>query len=132
MGDDTTKENFERALADYQNATRQISDLIKYIGFGLLAVFYTTRADIDALPPENWLRYVHLAAGLSAALIILTDYLHYFFATRASYDAVLNKTHQFQYDTKSICYRLRSRFYFLKQAMTAIGSSLVVTLILYL
>lgn len=132
MTDTKAKDNFERALEDYKYTTGQVSDLIKYIGFGLLAAFYTTKGDVADLAEGHWLELVHLATGLSAALIIFADYLHYLFASRTSHDAVLNVDNQFQFDRKSANYRLRRYFYYLKQFFTAVGAALVVVLILYL
>lgn len=126
------EKNFVRALNDYQSRTKNVSDLVKYLGFGLLAAFYTIRSEINSLEEEDMLRQVHLGIGMSGALIIIFDYLQNIFAARSSMAALKDKTNRHQYHKASLNYRFGLGCYYVKQGATAAGSVLLVYLILFL
>ncbi|WP_306116852.1 MULTISPECIES: hypothetical protein [unclassified Roseovarius] len=126
------EKNFVRALNDYQSRTKNVSDLVKYLGFGLLAAFYAIRTEINALEPEDLLRHVHLGIGMSGALIIIFDYLQNIFAARSSMVALKDKSNFHQYHKTSFNYRFGLGCYYIKQGATAVGSILLVYLILFL
>jgi len=120
----------EEALASYKEATRNISNLVKYIGFGLMAAFYALRPEISELSSDDPIRVLHMSVGLLGASVIVFDYLHYTFSARNAYIALLNKRHGFQYNRKLISYRLGRFFYFAKQISTFLGSMVIIILII--
>lgn len=112
-----------KVLGEYSDATKNVSLLVKSIGFGLIALFYTLRTEVAGSVPSTFLLY---CIGVCGALTILADYLHYIFKARAALDAYENEG---RHRRSSRNYVLGCLFYKSKQTFTFIGCVAVVPLI---
>lgn len=75
----------DRVIEEKKSVTGRISDTCRFVGFGLLAIFYALHTGENELAlrirsEAPWKLFVMGAFGV---LTILLDYLHYFFGSRA-------------------------------------------------
>jgi hypothetical protein len=111
-----------RAVLDEQrNVTSRISDTCRYIGFGLLVVFYASRfgEPESASLQETYGRALYII-GLTGGLTIVFDYFQYVFGASAVQTAL--SRNDYMYDDHSIAYRGRRACFVLKQWSAGIGS----------
>lgn len=73
---DELKANRARLFAEKASVTGKISDTCRFVGFGLLAIFYTIKLDRKSLSPglEALDPCLILALGVSGGLAIFFDY----------------------------------------------------------
>jgi len=116
----------------YENHTKTVSQLMRYIGFGLLAAFYTTRSQLGDLAMGDVLSLVHIAVGLCGMLAILSDYFQHMCAASTYRRAASDSKNAYQYNKKALSVRLTVFFYYSKQVAIAVGSISLATLILIL
>ncbi len=76
--------NRDRALDSFKEATKNISSLVKYIGFGLVAAFYALRPEISVFSQNSLPSILHISMGMIGFSVILSDYLHYTFSARTA------------------------------------------------
>ncbi len=114
----------------YTNTTKAISDLIRYIGFGLVVVAYgllTTKSDILAkFAATN--KSELIAVMLIGILTIILDYSQYIFALKEIKEAL--KRADSEYDDESFWHKGSNCIFLLKQLCAAIGVILLFVLIL--
>jgi len=117
-------------LAEKRHVTGKISDNCRFIGFGLLAVYYAIMSGAGTSFGAS-LRLEHPYAvqliGMSGVLTILFDYLQFLFASR-SVDQALKRSDN-SYNSKSLAYKARSSFYYAKQWSTFIGAATLVYIV---
>ena len=123
----------ERALADKDDSSRQISQNNRYISFGLVAITFAlqtsdspyAKAVVEAHP------IVVLAVGAFGCLGVVFDYLHYACAVAAATNAIENKAagHEHQYSKSWSSYKWRNRFFFLRTAAAVAGAIVLIALI---
>lgn len=111
-------------LEEKRNVSSKISELSRYIGFGLVAVVYT----ILTSDSEHVIRIYEcytflllLGAALGAATIIL-DYLQFVGGYLAVDSALKNVNGGYQYNDKSFWYRVRVVAFWLKQGTAFVGA----------
>lgn len=119
-------------LEQKQLVTGKIGEICRFIGFALLAVFYTISSSNNEFSKKisatsDLALYVIGAAGV---LTILFDYLQYFFGSIAVNQALANEEDGYKYNSSHFSYRLRGIFYYVKQAMAFLGSFVLTVLIL--
>jgi hypothetical protein len=106
-------------LKKKKNVTGRISDTCRIVGFGLLTVFYSIKigegklADIGTNHP-----CLIMAIGGLGFLVILFDYLQYFFGSMAVEAALISDN---RYDDKSFAYKARNVLFILKQYAVLFG-----------
>jgi hypothetical protein len=109
----------------------RVSETTRYIGFGLLAIFY---AMIHGTEPfffqmrSTWPLALRLMA-LCGAVTILVDYLHYVFSYIAADRALDRKDKPNLYDPEWIAYRLATYFFWAKQVAALAGCGLLIFLV---
>lgn len=130
--DENAKVQRKSVLEAKQHLTGKVSELCRYIGFGLLALVYglftTSAPEVAALVSAN--RIVLYVIGACAGAVILFDYLQYLFAIRAVDVALANEEGRYLYKRKQASYVLRGAFFSLKQIATLAASGALVVLAL--
>lgn len=108
-------------LDEKRNVTGRISDTCRFIGFGLLAVFYTLKSSSEgfAVGLKDNYPCVVLAVGIFGGGAILFDYIQYWAGSR-SVERALN-TEDFQFDPKHWSYITRGFAFAAKQALVFLG-----------
>jgi len=112
----------EDSLYDQQrHVTSNITDMCRYINFGIIAACYALIASSNAgaaLLFELTPRLI-LGAAVFSSLSLLLDYLQF----AAGYISVCEaiKSSDFQYNTRSLSYRARRIFFFAKQGYCLIS-----------
>ena len=110
-------------LQQKQEVTTRISETTRYVGFGLLAVYYALRTADSSYAhglaeTYPWLLRLIGVSGLAA---IILDYLQYVFGSR-SVNEGLNRP-SLDYDETSVWYRGRAITFVLKQWAALIGAA---------
>ncbi|WP_192258386.1 hypothetical protein [Mesorhizobium caraganae] len=112
-----------------EKVTTKLSDIVRFIGLGLIAVFYTIKtgdAYANYTKCQELLLYV---VGIAGVLSILLDYLQYV-ANYASVDAAL-KRENLKYDRTSGPYRAAELAFRWKRHVTTAGAVALIALVLF-
>jgi hypothetical protein len=106
--------------------TARLSETTRFIGFGLLAVYFAVRTAETGFASHLDAEYPCILAliGLCGVFSILLDYLQYWFASESVADAMKRATKD--YDTDLFVYKARGATFVLKQCAAVIGSVLLV------
>lgn len=115
-----------KVLEEKRHVSSKISDLSRYIGFGLVAVAYailtSSSADIASLYGER--RFLVLLAAAFGTLAVILDYVQFLSGYLAVQAALKNKVGEFEYDDSSFSYKLRSGAFWGKQFASLAGASI--------
>ena len=128
--DDEAKARRTRVLDEKRNVTSRISDTARYIGFGLLAVYYTSMSGDSAFAVSlraGLSKYLLHAMGFAGAAAILFDYLQYLFGARSVEEALADPGSE--YNPRSCAYKAREMFFTLKQWAVGVGAILLIVLV---
>ena len=121
----------EKVLQVKKDVSSQISELCRYIGFGLVAVAYavlTSSAPFaTGLLEEN--KVPILISALMGCTTILFDYLQYLSGYFSVNEALNNKNAGYHYIKKSLAYKMRGWCFIGKQAAVIIGLAALFTAI---
>ncbi len=116
-----------RVLDEKRHVTSRLSENIRYIGFGLLAIYYTIKFG-DAEFAKSLRHLVGVAIiGVSGAAAVTLDYAQYLFATWAVDEALDNETAE--YNKKSWWYGARELAFQWKQLAAAVGAASLILLL---
>lgn len=120
----------KRRLEEKQYVTGRVGETCRYIGFGLVAVFYAVSISSEALPMQIWSDYGWWvrAFGALGALTVLADYIQYLagdFAARSALHRTNDGTKTHLYSKKWFSYRLRNWMNVAKQFFALIGASIL-------
>jgi hypothetical protein len=112
-------------LQQKQEVTARVSETTRYVGFGLLAVYYALRTANDGYAQTLAQEHPVLVGlvGLSGLVAIILDYLQYFFGSRSVNDALQRES--LDYNTASVSYRGRAITFALKQWAAVFGAALL-------
>jgi hypothetical protein len=109
-------------IAQKQSVTGRISETTRFVGFGLLAVYFAIRtadsgfaAGLNAKHPR-----LLLLMGICGLTAILLDYLQYWFGSWAVAEAMRRES--LDYDPESLWYKARGATFVLKQAAAIAGA----------
>lgn len=123
---------YEKRIQDKKEVTGKISDTCRFVGFGLLAIYYTLMSGENkfALGLRDTVHtyWMLQAIGTAGALAILFDYLQYYCGSRSVEEALQREDHK--YDDTSWAYMARGWFYKFKQFAVFAGSLILVILVL--
>jgi hypothetical protein len=123
---ETLAQNRAKVLEEKKSVTSRISDTCRIVGFGLLTIFYTIKigeGKLEKIGTDH--SCLVLAVGLLGFLVILLDYLQYFFGSQAVEAALATNN---LYNTESFSYRARNFLYILKQYAVFAGVAALVWL----
>lgn len=131
MTDNVIAGREERVRLEKKNVSGKLSEICRFIAFGLLAAFYTIFTDDDrfgALIKEPGLpRCLLIAFGMAGAIAVTLDYLQYW----AGYRSVLNTLERENrlYDDQHWSYWLREAAFAWKQIVVVVGCVALVAFI---
>lgn len=118
----------EKRLEEKRNVTGKVSEICRFIGFGLLIIYWTAQFGETKLDLSGYGISSHRAIfliGLSGGLAILADYIQYAAGAFAVKRALDNHP-TYKYISNSWSYRARWLAYIVKQAMVFLGSMVVI------
>jgi hypothetical protein len=118
-----------------QYHTARLGEASRFIGFGLLAVFYTIiSGDSDfanAITADTYC--LLMLTGVLGTLTILFDYLHYVAAHLSVQRAIDRKDKPFAYNKRWFTYRVWTLMFYAKQAAAVGGAAcFVLSVVIYL
>lgn len=124
----TSDEERIKVLEEKKNVTGRISDTCRIVGFGLLTVFYSIKIG-DGKLAELGIGHPCLIAaiGVLGFLVIVFDYLQYFFGSIAVEAALTSNS---RYDDNSFAYKARNFLFIVKQYAVLLGVGVLVWLFL--
>lgn len=121
-----TSARLDKVLEEKRHVTQKISDLARYIGFGLCAVVFGLLMS-DSAYAQNLIALELLplfGAGILGLITVSFDYLQFVFAYKNVQQALKNETGGYEYPlTCSHC--LRSFFFLAKQYSAVVGVALL-------
>src|SRR5262245_41224283 len=94
-----------KILDEKRNVTARISETTRFVGFGLVAIYYSIRTSgAPSFGSALEMRFptVVMLIGLLGVATVLLDYLQYWFGARSVDDAL--KRESLDYDTGSFWY----------------------------
>jgi hypothetical protein len=121
----------QRRLGEKNYVTGRIGETCRYIGFGVLAIYYTIITSdksfaIDIVANHRFPLYL---AGLTGSVAVFADYLQYLAGARSVERALHRKDKAYLYNTEWLSYKLRIIFYWIKQVSALIASGTVVYIV---
>lgn len=120
----TTDEQRSKVLEEKRHVSSKISDLSRYIGFGLVAVAYailtSDSASVQKLYEDRQLLII-LSAGFGT-LAVIFDYVQFLAGYLAVQTAISNAGGGFKYDDGSLSYKLRTWAFWVKQVAALAGA----------
>ncbi|RWL80298.1 MAG: hypothetical protein EOR67_21035 [Mesorhizobium sp.] len=129
----TPPENLEdrrKRLYDFkEKVTTKLSDIVRFIGLGLIAVFYTIKNGTAYKTFDHTQTYLLYFVGVTGVVSILLDYIQYV-ANFASVDAALKKDN-LKYEKESCSYRTAELAFKWKRHVTTIGALALIALVLF-
>lgn len=114
-----------KRLSEKEARTRNISDLTRYIAFGLMALTYTvftSKSDFSTSLIEDY-EGLFLTASIMGVLSIASDYLQNLCGYISVKKALIES--DYRYSRKWISYKLITLFFGVKQLAALIGVVLV-------
>lgn len=131
MTDDEKKEARKKVLEQKEKVSARISDLCRYIGFGLVAVVYAILTSDSKTVISIYEHYTGLLLGVAAlgVLTIIVDYLQYLGGYYSVEKALKNEAGNYQYDDESFWYCLRNSAFIFKQFSAFVGALILVFVI---
>ncbi|MBZ9926774.1 hypothetical protein [Mesorhizobium sp. BR1-1-4] len=119
----------EDFLQDKKSLSATISDLCRYIAFGLLVAFYTISADNSSFSTHlKTYGVLVFLIGFCGAMAILCDYLQYVFGLITVEKALATKV--YEYDDASGAYWGRQAAFEAKQVFVGVGAISMVLMVL--
>jgi hypothetical protein len=120
-------------LEEKRYVSSKISDLCRYIGFGLVAVVYsllTSDSDVVIKLYEKHITFLLIVAAFGVSTIVL-DYLQFLGGYYAVNSALKNEEGEFLYDDNWFSYKLRRWAFYAKQVTTIFGALLLLFSLLF-
>ena len=130
LGPEELQARRDAVLGQKQYVTGRVSETCRYIGFGLVAVYYTLALSGEEFATVLIDRHELLVRifGAMGALAILADYTQYLAGARAA-DRALSRANEgpnsFRYNKKWLSYKIRSASYVAKQIFAFFGAFLL-------
>jgi hypothetical protein len=121
------EEQRAKVLEQKASVSSRISDLSRYIGFGLVAVVYTILTAKPGALSESYSQYsdLLLLAGLLGVITILFDYLQFLSGYFSVSQALKNQKGAYRYPDNTVAYKFRNVAFWLKQITTFAGTVLL-------
>lgn len=111
-------------LEEKQIVTRRVSETCRYIGFGLLGMFYAIKSSNSAFAVKLTNDHSHALTivALSGAAAVLCDYLQYVFAAFAIENALNREDASHLFNTSWWSLQAREVCFWIKQAAAFVGA----------
>lgn len=126
LRDETHDRRLKRINEDLDFMSKQVSDLSRYIAFGLAAftlAILTSSSKFATMAFEK-AGSVILVCSFLGCLSIVFDYLQYLAGYKASQAALRNKEQNYVYQKDSVWLQGRYLFFYLKQVAAFAGAAL--------
>jgi len=123
--------DLQKELIDERRiATGRISESCRYIGFGLLALYFAAPASDKGLARDMFTETPYWMGSMAAAAVaaVIFDYAQYAFSWRAIHNAMDNKN---KYIYASFPYRAAFFCFVLKQLAIGVGAIVLVSLVVW-
>ena len=117
-------------IADKTAVSSRIGETVRFIGFGLVAVFYTIQTNNEPSQQQPDLNWMYIIVGFFGVITILFDYFQYLSGYFSAKAAAKRSDSNFAYNRKWLSYQLREFFFWAKQVSAAIGSFALVSAML--
>lgn len=120
------EERRKSVLEEKRHVSSKISDLSRYVGFGLVAVVYAILTSDSEIVIQLYEHYTTalLTAAAFGVLTVILDYLQFLGGYLSVEQALQNEEGSFRYDNKSFWYKLRVTAFWMKQATAFFGALL--------
>ena len=111
-------EQYEKVLEEKRHVSSRVSDLCRYIGFGLVAVVFVLLSSGSDYAKgvvsqhQNMLLFI----GGTGCLTVIFDYLQFFAGYITVNRALKNTERNYNYDDKSLSYKIRNWCFILSSA----------------
>jgi hypothetical protein len=117
-------EQRSKVLEEKRHVSSKISDLSRYIGFGLVAVAYAILTSDSSVIEELYgdRQFLVLLAAAFGVLAVILDYVQFLAGYLAVQAALKNEADEFRYDDASLPYKLRSGAFWGKQFASLAGA----------
>lgn len=121
-------ENEKRAEEEAAFASSKVSELCRLFGLGYMALSYSVVISNNPIPLKIIESYGFLLLGLavSGALVVLLDFIQYFFSYIQANAAAENEEGDYQPEPEWCSTKIRNVAYFLKQIVCFIGGIVLV------
>lgn len=123
-------ETKRKRLFDFkEKVTTKLSDIVRFIGLGLIAVFYTIKNGAAYKNFSETQTVLLYFVGIAGVISIFLDYVQYV-ANYASVDAALKKEN-LKYEKESCPYRTAEFAFRWKRHVTTVGAVALIALVLF-
>jgi hypothetical protein len=131
MTEDEQKDARKAVLEEKKHVSSKISDLSRYIGFGLVAVVYTILTSDSELVISIYRNYTSWLLGVAVLGIftIILDYLQFLGGYFNVQNALKNKEGNYSYNNESCSYKLRDIAFKFKQVTAFLGAFILIYVI---
>jgi len=125
------KDKRKAVLDEKRHVSSRISDLSRYMGFGLVAVVYTILTSNSRLVMSIYTNYSGWLLGVAVLgiITIISDYLQFLAGYVNVQNALRNEVGNFEYDDKSLSYWFRNFAFKLKQITALLGALILICVI---
>lgn len=121
-------ENYKSRLSDKKTVSMQMSETIRFISYGVVALSFTIHSVSSPLA-EQLLKQnetlVNLAA-LAAMIAIMADYCQYLAGYLSVNEALRRENEEFTYNPRSACYFFRSKLFWAKQIFGFLAAAIMI------
>lgn len=113
-----------KVLEEKRHVSSKISELSRYIGFGLVAVAYAILTSDSSVIAKLYgeRQFLIVLAAAFGTLAVILDYVQFLSGYLAVQAALKNKDGDFKYDDSSLPYKLRSGAFWGKQLASLAGA----------
>lgn len=113
-------------MEEKKHTSSKISDLVRYISFGLVAITYALFTSTAAFAEDLLEQYktLMLWASFFGGITIAFDYLQFLCGYLSTNKALIRSDNPNTYDDKWITYKARKWFFWMKQATVSVGLAL--------
>ncbi|MEJ5220154.1 hypothetical protein WG622_18010 [Cognatishimia sp. D5M38] len=131
LAPDILADRKKAVLEQKQYVTGRVSETCRFIGFGLVAIYYTLTVSGEQYAKELFESYTWYirAFGAFGALTVFLDYIQYIAGDRAAARALTRTNdgnNSYRYSKKWLSYKVRGWSYFAKQLFCFLGSASLV------
>lgn len=128
---DNKQDKKSKVFEEQRHVSSKISDLCRYIGFGIAAAAYAIFSSNSDFA-RNLLvcdKELLIFTAITAVLVIFTDYLQFLCGYMSVRTAIANKDDGYKYKPESLPYKGRFVFFITKQVLTGVSVILLLVVL---
>lgn len=121
----------KKILEEKAKCSSKVSDLCRYIGFGLAAVSFSilTSTSPFSISLFKAFKVPLICSAVCGIVVIVLDYMQYLSGYYSADKALKNTIHEYKYETEWFSYRLRIWSFRSKQLLAFVGAVIFVVTI---